>query len=143
MRLLRFNNIRKMYPPEAAAVSRLDLRFAYLERFESGIIALKFHPGMRMNLSDAQDLLRAIIEITGGEPARLLLLPSYDTAAAESARRYLSGRTAAQHIRASALVVSSLAMRLVAGITIGLNRPPFAFRTFPGRTQAEAWLSAH
>src|SRR5262245_13013618 len=117
MQLLRFNNIRTMYPPESAAVSRIDLRFAFLERFENGIIALKFHPGMRMNLSDAQDLLRAIIEISDGEPARLLLLPSYDTEAAEAARLYLSGRTAAQHIRASALVISSLAMRLVAGIS--------------------------
>lgn len=140
MRLLRFNNIRKMYAPESTALSRIDLRFAFIERFENGIIALKFHPGQRLGLSDAQDLLRAIVEISGGEPARVLLLPSSDTGAAESARRYLSGRTAAQHIRASAIVVSSMAMRFAARVAIGLNRPLFAFRMFPGRRQAEDWL---
>lgn len=108
---------------------------------DDGIIRAVAHPGLVMNLEDAQENVRAFAQVAGGvrRPA-LIDIRAHAASATREAREYYAGPENAKVVLAVTLLVSSNIGRMLGNFFLGLNRTSFPLKLFAEPEPALEWL---
>lgn len=91
-------------------------------------------------LSDAEEALRLIREIGGGQKSCLLMDISRLKSMSREARTYFSAPDRTEDLLAVALIINSPLSRVIGNFFLGLNKAAIPVRLFTEEKQAVDWL---
>jgi hypothetical protein len=105
-----------------------------------GIGRITYAPQSEITLAEAQYVLAALAQQTGGVAVPTCVDISQARSMTSESRQYFSGEAANHSVRAVALVVGSPVSRVLASFFMSLNRPAFPTKLFTSEPEAIAWL---
>ena len=140
--LLRTLRAARSLQPPPGMPSELTTRTAKLAIDEYGILQVVQAPGSEQTFADADETVKASIELAGSKRWPMLV----DMSGVKSIDRAARGRYARpdnqESVYALALVVGNPLNRMIGNFFIGLNKAPVPTRLFGSRREARQWLLA-
>ena len=110
---------------------------------EHGICRFEAKSGERLELSDAQEALQAVLSLSDGNLPAILVDLRQLRAASKEAREYFSHEDNTRKIAALAFLVDSPLSTLLANFYIGLNPTGVPTKLFTTEEEAIQWLKGH
>lgn len=107
---------------------------------KDGILRIKIFEGAEIGLKDVQEYYSFTEKLTGGEKALVLLDGRTIFSITDEARAYAAAQANRTRI-ATALIVSSGAIRVLYNLYIQIDRPQTPTRMFTNERSAIAWLN--
>ena len=104
------------------------------------IIQLNFEKGFSGTASDAQNMVRIFMKIKGPGKALLLALYEEDNMFSKDAREYISSEEVSNVLKADAMVIKGLALRIIGNGYLKINKPKRPTRLFNAKQEAINWL---
>ncbi len=107
----------------------------------NGIIIATFDDGAEIDLEDARGCTQAMVQVSGGKPAPLLVDFTGLKSQTKQCRDYFAREPShTKTYLAVAILVTSPLSRIVANFFLGINKPIRPTRLFEDREAAVAWL---
>jgi hypothetical protein len=108
---------------------------------DDGIVQQTAKPGLKQELADAKENMKAFFELAGGQK-RLLLVDLRKTGPTGSGvREYYAEHSV--HLHATAMVIEGALSEMIGNFFIRLNRPAAPTKLFTSEPAAVAWLLTH
>jgi len=107
---------------------------------DDGILVLKLINNLDFKLEKAKSAFKICEEITEGKKVLVLVINGEIRSIPSETREYLSGRDAAKHRRAVALVITNLLHRLVALYIMRIRNKYYPTQIFTDESKAIEWL---
>jgi hypothetical protein len=111
-------------------------------RIGSNTIEIKFEKGFEGELEDAKVIVQRISQFClHHEPVFLLAVYAEDNFFSKEARQYIASKEINAVVKAEALVITSMALRIMGNFYLKVNKPARASRLFNDRMLALEWLN--
>lgn len=110
---------------------------------ERGIIENIVHRGANVEVEDIHFIKITNTRLAEGDYYCVMLVQEELTSISKEAKELVASDSFVQKTIAHAIVVTSLAQRMVANIYMRVNRPKMRTRAFKTREEAIAWLQKH
>jgi hypothetical protein len=107
---------------------------------ENNIIQLNFEPGFQGEAKDAREMVKTYQKIKGPGKALLLVIYSEDNMFSKEAREYTASGEVSAILKADALVIKGLALRIIGNGYLKINKPNRPTRLFNSEAEAVNWL---
>ena len=107
---------------------------------EDGIIQSELLPNVEIDLEEAKESVKAGYSVSNGEKRPVLVIFGTVKSLTREARQYFGGQETTEHTSAIALVIGSVASRVIGNFMIGLNKTPYPTRLFTSEDEAVVWL---
>jgi len=104
------------------------------------IIELRFENGFSGTAHDARNMVNVFKELTKGRKPSLLILYSEDNMFSKDAREYISSKEVSDVLKADAMVIKGLALRIIGNGYLKINKPKRPTRLFTSKEEAVKWL---
>jgi len=104
------------------------------------IIQLEFEPGFHGGIEDGKKIVSTIQKIKGTGKCLLMVIYEEDNTFSKENREYIASDTVSAIIKADALVIKGLALRIIGNGYLRINKPNRPTRLFNSATDALAWL---
>ena len=104
------------------------------------IIHLQFEPGFNGELEDARQMVDIFKKVKGKDKALLLVIYDEDNMFSKEAREYVASDEVSQFLKADALVIKGLALRIIGNGYLRINKPNRPTRLFNKADEALDWL---
>lgn len=108
-----------------------------------GIVRATTEDNVWLNINDAHEFLAMLEEITGGIPHRVLFIPGRHMSADKESRTYMASDAGMKYTSALAVVVRSVAHRIIGNLFIVIDRPKRPVQNFNSESDAIDWLKKH
>jgi hypothetical protein len=109
-------------------------------RRKDGIIQVEFSGGYNISLADAQKQIGIFRQMQQGDKCLLLAIFKEDTTFGKDVREFISGDEVSGVIKADALVIRGLALKILTNGYLRINKPNRPCRVFNNTTNALKWL---
>jgi transposase len=110
---------------------------------EHNIIQLNFEPGFHGNANDAKEMVKTYLKIKAPGKALLLVIYAEDNMFSKDAREYIASDEVSEILKADALVITGLALRIIGNGYLKINKPKRPTRLFNSETEAINWLKQY
>jgi hypothetical protein len=118
-----------------------ELSFARVSYFpEKGVLHTHLFAGSEIDHAMSMQTLEIAIRLTGGQKYRSLVTMEDNVSLTSEARAVGASEQSTRPLIAQAIVVSSLATRLLGNFFIRFNKPPNPTRIFSNTNDALDWL---
>jgi hypothetical protein len=107
---------------------------------DNGIIRVQFKDGSEISAKESAIICEHIWELAEYKNALVLMIAGNNTEFDESARTFSAGPEGTKFTLADAIVVNSLAHKLIANFYLKINKPLVPTRVFSNEHDAEKWL---
>jgi hypothetical protein len=107
---------------------------------ENNIIKLNFEPGFLGEAKDAREMVKTYQKIKGPGKVLLLVIYSEDNMFSKEAREYTASSEVSEILKADALVIKGLALRIIGNGYLRINKPNRPTRLFNSEVDAVTWL---
>lgn len=121
-------------------VKTITLVFAEIELLENGIIRVNMFDKTSIGEVESRHINNAIGELSEGKPARIMMIPQPNTVFDHGAREFSASEEGLQFTIGDALVVNSLAHKILANFYLKFNKPRKPSKAFDHEEDAIAWL---
>lgn len=121
-------------------VKNITLVFAEIELLENGIIRVTMFDKTSIGEVESRDINNAIGELSEGKPARIMMVPQPNTVFDHGAREFSASDEGLQYTIGDALVVNSLAHKILANFYLKFNKPRKPSKAFDHEEHAITWL---
>ena len=110
---------------------------------EHNIIQLEFECGFYGDIEDGKNIVSTMQKIKG--PGKCLLMAIYeeDNTFSKENREYIASDAVSAIVKADALVIKGLALRIIGNGYLRINKPNRPTRLFNSATDALAWLQQY
>ncbi len=106
------------------------------------MVELKFEAGFEGELEDAKTIVQRLSNFCfENQPVLLLVVYAEDNIFSKEARQYVASKVVNSVVKAEALVLNSMALRLMGNFYLKVNKPARESRLFNNRDVAFEWLS--
>jgi len=106
------------------------------------IVEVKFEPGFEAELEDAEAIVKHLGKLCiNNKPVLLLALYADDNIFSKEARQFVASKEVNSIVKAEALVLSSMALRIMGNFYLKINKPARESKLFNSRNAAFEWLS--
>ena len=124
------------------SVDKIDLKTAQIYKDDDGIVHVKYKDEIEVDVEAVKKHIEAIIKLANGQEVCVLLdARNVNSQVTSEAREYASTNKEYENTRkAYAIVVNSLANKLVANFYIKFNKPAKPSRVFNNKKEAMDWL---
>lgn len=110
-------------------------------RISSRVIEIKFEKGFEGELEDAKVIVQRISQFClNNEPVFLLAVYAEDNFFSKEARQYIASKEVNAIVKAEALVINSMALRIMGNFYLKVNKPHRESKLFKHRAEALSWL---
>lgn len=110
-------------------------------RIAPNIVELKFEQGFEGEIEDSKLIVKRLAEFkTNNIPVLLLAVYEEDNFFSKEARDYVASSAVNSVVRAEALVIKSMALRIMGNFYLKVNKPARDSRLFNNRALALEWL---
>lgn len=110
-------------------------------RIGSNTIEIKFEKGFEGEIEDAKVIVQRISQFClQNQPVFLLAVYAEDNFFSKEARQYIASKEINTIVQAEALVISSMALRIMGNFYLKVNKPARESRLFNDRAIALEWL---
>ncbi len=123
-------------------LEEIQLDFAKVSLLESGIICCEMFEFAVIGASEAKAMNDAIGVLSNYEPALILIKGGLTVQIEKGAREFSASDEGLAYTKADALVVRSLAQRLIATFYLRINKPKKPSRLFETEGEAISWLQS-
>jgi len=121
---------------------RIELDVASVWRDQTGVIHVRFNPGVPHGLAAAQQVVEAHVRLADGQTCVVLAdIRNVSKGADRSARKYYVSEEGAYLKSAMAMVADSPIQRMIGNLFLQISRPPYPTRLFGNPQDALAWLN--
>lgn len=111
-------------------------------RIGINMIEIKFEKGFEGEIEDAKLIVQRISHFClQNQPVLLLAVYAEDNFFSKEARQYIASKEINTIVKAEALVISSMALRIMGNFYLKVNKPARESRLFNDRAIAHDWLS--
>ncbi len=115
-----------------------------IKRLGVNMIEITFASGFNGELEDAKLIVLHISEFCqNNQPLLLLAVYAPDNSFSKEAREYIASNEINHLVKAEALVINSLALRIMGNFYLKVNKPARPSKLFNDRSVALDWLSKH
>lgn len=104
------------------------------------IIELHFENGFSGSVDDARNMVSLFKKLSGRFKPSLLVIYSEDNTFTKEAREYTASKEVSDVLKADALVIKGLAMRIIGNGYLKINKPNRPTRLFNSKEEAIDWL---
>lgn len=105
------------------------------------IIELRFDKGFNGDANDAKNMVSVFKQIKGPEKALLLVVYDEDNTFSKDAREYIASDEVSKVLKADALVIKGLALKIIGNGYLKINKPKRPTRLFNSVPEALDWLN--
>jgi hypothetical protein len=109
---------------------------------ENNIIQLNFEPGFQGDETNAREMVKTFQKIKETGRAYLLVIYSEDNMFSKEAREYTASNEVSKILKADALVIKGLALRIIGNGYLRINKPNRPTRLFNSESEAVNWLKS-
>jgi hypothetical protein len=121
-------------------MDKLTIRSADFSVESDDLIKVTLFDGIEFDMSDADELLNALKQLTAGRKY-YVLTRTYETFTVDSdVRQYLAENIASAGIIANAICIKSLPIRFIINAYIKFNKPNIPTKTFNTENVALEWI---
>lgn len=107
----------------------------------NNIVEIRFDMGFEAEIDDARLIVERISEFCiDKQPVLLLAIYAEDNVFSKEARQYVASAVVNKIVKAEALVINSLALRIMGNFYLKVNKPARPSKLFNDRTIALEWL---
>jgi len=124
------------------SLTEISTRCATLSMLEEGILHVRLVEDSEISLEDSKAMFMASMEITEGKKFVTLIDARAKVVVSKESREWGSKPEAQKNMIAQAIVVDSLANRIVGNFIIKFHKPIAKTRLFSDEKSALAWLRA-
>lgn len=121
-------------------VKDIALDFAKLGLLENGIIRINLLDKHSIGESESREINNAIGILSEGRLALIMMIPQPHTVFDHGAREFSSSDEGLQYTIADAMVVTSMAHKILVSFYLKFNKPKKPSKAFDNETEAMAWL---
>jgi hypothetical protein len=118
----------------------LDLKSSEVNFRSDGIVNFHIKPNQTLTAEDTKEMIKFVGEIGNGEKFLILITTGKYALADYDAREFGASETANQYTIAAAIVVNSLAQKLLGNAYIKVNKPIAPNALFTDEKKAIDWL---
>lgn len=111
-----------------------------IELKDNGIVCLYTNENAEIGIEEIKEIYTLLSRITGNRPCYVMVFPGHGTTATREAREFAASIKQEKQIVAEAIVVNSLAIRIMANFFIKVNRPRQKVKLFTVEKDALEWL---
>ena len=129
-----------MLTKEANILERIEFKKSVYEFREDGIIHIRIKDGIHMELEDSLEEYRFLKTKKEFIPMLFLINPGEDTSVSKEVRDFANSTTAAKITKAQAIVVNSLAHKIMANFIMRFYKTGITIRVFSNEEKAVKWL---
>jgi hypothetical protein len=113
-----------------------------MQKIAENMVQINFEKGFEGELEDAKRIVQRISNYCiDSEPVLLLVVYAEDNIFSKEARHYVASKEVNQYVKAEALVLNSMALRIMGNFYLKVNKPARESRLFNDRNVAFEWLS--
>ncbi|PCJ87568.1 MAG: hypothetical protein COA57_04595 [Flavobacteriales bacterium] len=141
---ISFDQFLKMTAKAATIYDdKIVLETATMHMGDDGILYVKYHEDAEIELEDAKKHIATAIQLSNGKPVPVLInAKGVNSNMSPEARKYFSeSEDTRKYRKVLAVVVDSLANRLVANFFISFNKPSEPTKVFNDKGKAIEWLN--
>lgn len=109
--------------------------------FEEGDVVIRIKPDAELDLRDLKAINSAKNELVGDGFYTVLFIPHDFASIDDDARRFSATKEVYHNAIAKAIVVRTLATRLIGTAFLKVNRPPGPTKLFKTEVEAKRWLA--
>lgn len=107
---------------------------------KSGIVRVEYKEAVEIELKDVKEHIKILQKLSEGKPVPVLVDGRKDLTISPEAREYASSKEFEGLRSAQALLVGSLATKLIANFYINFHKPPHPAQIFADEKEAVEWL---
>jgi hypothetical protein len=113
-----------------------------IRRIDEHVVEIKFENGFEGELEDAKLIVQRIGEFCINKaPVFLLAIYAEDNIFSKEARNYVASKEVNTVVKAEALVINGMALRIMGNFYLKVNKPARPSKLFNDRELALAWLN--
>ena len=125
---------------EIKIISRVDLRASTVSLRSDGIIHLELHPVEELAVKDAWEIIETIKNIGNGKKFPNMITAKDYVNIDKEAKVLSASEEGNEYTLADAIVVNSIALKLIANFYISFNKPVRPTKLFSSEEKAVEWL---
>lgn len=112
-----------------------------IRRTKDNLVEIKFEAGFEGELEDAKLIVQRISQFcVNHAPVLLLAIYAEDNSFSKEARNYIASGEVNAVVKAEALVINSMALRIMGNFYLKVNKPPRESKLFNDKNLAINWL---
>lgn len=112
-----------------------------IKRLGSNLVEIKFNKGFEGELEDAKLIVSNLKKFcVNGNPILLLAVYAEDNSFSKEARNFVASKEVNKVVKAEALVINSMALRIMGNFYLKVNKPARESKLFNNRELALEWL---
>ncbi|MFI5204879.1 MAG: STAS/SEC14 domain-containing protein [Flavobacteriales bacterium] len=119
--------------------AEVDFEFATIQLRKDGIVEFTQKPVV-IDIVEVKECHAAMDALQVNQPFLLLVIVPLGASSTKEAREYASQKNIRNRIKAQAIVVDSLATRIMANVYMKINRPQQPIKVFSDKEAAIDWL---
>lgn len=112
----------------------------YIFLRKDGIIQLQFKDGFNGDVKDARNMIETFKQLKRTEKVLALVIYKDDNTFTKETREYIASDEVSKTVRADALVIKGLALKIIGNGYLRINRPKRPTRLFNDVPTALKWL---
>lgn len=105
-----------------------------------GIIQLEFEPGFNGEIDDGRNIVNVIKKIKNSGKCLVMVTYAEDNTFTKETREYIASHEVSESIKADAMVIKGLALRIILNGYLKINKPKRPTRLFNSKQEALSWL---
>jgi hypothetical protein len=121
-------------------VKNIKLNFATLELLENGIVRIELLDKQSIGEFESREINNSIGVLSDGKPALIMMIPQPHTVFDHGAREFSSSDEGLHFTIADAMVVTSMAHKILVSFYLKFNKPKKPSKAFDNEVDAMAWL---
>ncbi|MBA3664511.1 MAG: hypothetical protein H0W61_09930 [Bacteroidetes bacterium] len=121
-------------------VKEIVLDYATVRLFNPPLVRIEITKDFVVTAKEAKELNFIMGDLSGGKEIRYMLLANEKTQFDSSSREYTASVEGSQFKKAEALIIRTLAHRLLADLYLKINKPPKPVKTFTNEEDGIDWL---
>ncbi|MCW3076810.1 MAG: hypothetical protein JWO32_1419 [Bacteroidetes bacterium] len=121
-------------------IKKVDLPYATVQLFEPPLLRVEITMDLVITKVEAAAINEVMGILSGGKEMPYMLLANEKTQFDSSSREYTATTEGSRYKKAEALVIRTLAHRLLAELYLKINQPPKPCKTFTNEEDAVDWL---
>lgn len=121
-------------------LERFDISWALFELCEDNIVIVRLDDDVILDLERSEIFMQKLREVSNGSRVRMLFIPGIHTVNDEASRNYFARKEQAEIIACCAVVISSMAQRLLGNFFLKINKPAVSTRLVNDCREGWDWL---
>jgi hypothetical protein len=108
--------------------------------YEPPFVVLTIKEGAQLDIAEMREAMKACEAVAGNRPYLLISDARVHLSITPEARKLAADIKESPNLRANAVLVNNLAVRITANFFVKFNQPHFKYRVFNDKRKAEEWL---